>query len=258
VPRASARQRRLGQNFLADPNLLDAIVRDSGVGPADVVLEVGGGGGALTERLAPEVTCVHVIEMDERMRPQLEPLAADLGNVNLVWGDAMRVPLDPLAPAPSAMVSNLPYSVATPVLLRTIEELPSLRSWLVMVQREIADRLRAQPGTREYGSPGVLAQLACEVSLDRAVDPGVFSPRPRVASALLRLKRRGPAPPPPLRELVREGFAHRRKSLARSLELSRPGRLEAVRDALERIGLAPDARAEALAPADFERLAAEL
>ena len=125
------------------------------------------------------------------------------------------------------MVANLPYSVATPVLLRTIEELPSLRRWTVMVQREIADRLRAAPGSRIYGSPSVIAQLACEVRLVRTVDPAVFRPRPRVESAILGLRRTGPGADPATRELVRAAFAHRRKSLARSLEHVRPGSLGA-------------------------------
>jgi 16S rRNA (adenine1518-N6/adenine1519-N6)-dimethyltransferase len=257
-PRASARQRRLGQNFLADPNLLAAIVRDAGLEASDVVLEMGGGGGALTELLAPQVSVLHVVEMDERLRPELEPLAERLGNVRLTWGDALRLDLAGLDPAPGRMVANLPYSVATPLLLRTIEELPGLRSWLVMVQREIADRLRADPGGREYGAPSVLAQLACSVTLVRKVDPAVFTPRPRVGSALLRLERRGPGAQPGLRELVRGAFAHRRKSLARSLELARPGRLDAVRAALERLGLPADARAQALAPTQFEALWNEL
>jgi 16S rRNA (adenine1518-N6/adenine1519-N6)-dimethyltransferase len=256
--RPGRRQRRLGQNFLADPNLLETIVREAALEPADVVLEVGGVGGALSERLAPAVSCLHLVETDERLRPGLEPLAEEAGNVNLVWGDAMRIDLGALLPAPNKLVANLPYSIATPLLLRTIADLPSLTDWVVMVQREIAERLRAAPGGREYGSPSVLVQLACEVTLLRTVDPAVFTPRPRVESALLRLRRRGPVAPDAVRELVRDGFAHRRKSLARSLELARPGRLQAARRALEAIGRPADARAETLSGADFEALAEAL
>jgi 16S rRNA (adenine1518-N6/adenine1519-N6)-dimethyltransferase len=250
--------RRLGQNFLADTNLLEAIIRDARLDPADVVLEVGGGGGALTEALAPKVACVHVVEVDERMRPELEPLAVEAGNVGILWEDAMRADLGALAPAPTKMVSNLPYSVATPLLIRTISELPSISEWVVMVQREIGDRLRAEPGSRQYGSPSALVQLACEVESLRNVDPAVFVPRPRVESALLRLRRTGPGPSPEVARLVRDAFAHRRKSLARSLELARPGSLDAVRRALERIGKPADVRAEALAPAEFAELAAAM
>jgi 16S rRNA (adenine1518-N6/adenine1519-N6)-dimethyltransferase len=250
--------RRLGQNFLADPNLLDAIVREAALAPSDVVLEVGGGGGALTERLAPEIARLHVIELDERLKGELEPLAREAGNVNLVWGDALRVGLGDLAPPPTKMVANLPYSIATPLLIRTITALPQLGSWTVMVQREIADRLRAAPGGREYGSASVQVQLACEVRLLRAVDPAVFVPRPRVGSALLGLRRTGPGAPPPLARLIRAAFAHRRKSLPRSLELARPGALEPAQRALERTGRPADARAEALSPGDFQRLSEAL
>jgi 16S rRNA (adenine1518-N6/adenine1519-N6)-dimethyltransferase len=257
-PTPGRRQRRLGQNFLADLNLLDAIVREAKVGPADVVLEVGGGGGALTELLAAEAAMVHVVELDERLRPELEPLAAEAGNVALVWGDAMKLDLTELAPAPSKLVANLPYSVATPLLLRTISDLPSIGSWVVMVQREIGERLRAGPGTKEYGSPSVVVQLAADVELLRTIDPAVFTPRPRVESALIRLTRTGPGAPEPLRSLVRSAFAHRRKSLARSLELAEPGSLQPVRAALERMGLPADARAEALSPEQFAELEREL
>jgi 16S rRNA (adenine1518-N6/adenine1519-N6)-dimethyltransferase len=256
--RPGRRQRRLGQNFLADPNLLEAIAREAALEPGDVVIEVGGGGGALSEVLAPAVSHLHLVEIDERLRPELEPLAEEAGNVDLVWGDAMRIDLGALRPAPNKMIANLPYAIATPLLLRTIADLPSLTDWVVMVQREIAERLRASPGTGEYGSPSVLVQLACEVSLLRTVDPAVFTPRPRVESALLRLRRRGRAAPPAVRDLVRDGFAHRRKSLARSLELAHPGRLEPTRRALEAIGRPADVRAEALTGADFEALAAAL
>jgi 16S rRNA (adenine1518-N6/adenine1519-N6)-dimethyltransferase len=248
---------RLGQNFLADPNLLDAIVRDAELSPADVVLEVGAGEGVLTERLAAVVAHVHTVEIDRGLEPALAPLATR-GDVSLHWGDAMKLDLAAFGPAPSAMVANLPYSVATPLILRTIEALPSLATWTVMVQREIADRLRAAPGSRTYGSPSVVAQLACEVELVRKVDPAVFRPRPRVDSAILRLRRTGPGADVPTGELIRAAFAHRRKSLARSLEHGRPGSLLPARAALAALGLAEDARAEALAPEEFAALAAKL
>jgi 16S rRNA (adenine1518-N6/adenine1519-N6)-dimethyltransferase len=250
--------RRLGQNFLADPNLLDAIAREAKLSASDVVLEVGGGGGALTERLAPAVDCLHVIEVDERLRDQLTPLASEAGNVKLLWGDAMRVPLGDLKPAPTKMVANLPYSIATPLLVRTIDELPSMESWVVMVQREIADRLRAEPGTREYGSASVLVQLACEVTMLRTVDPAVFVPRPRVGSALLGLRRKGPGASRDLAALVRLAFTHRRKALPGSLELARAGTREPARLALAELGKAADARAETLSPDEWERFAEAL
>jgi 16S rRNA (adenine1518-N6/adenine1519-N6)-dimethyltransferase len=255
---AAGSPRRLGQNFLADPNLLDVIIREADLGPADVVLEVGGGGGALTERLAPRVERVHVIEIDQRLRDQLRPLAHAAGNVSVVWDDAMKVVLRDLTPPPNKVVANLPYSIATPLLLRTIDELPSVELWVVMVQREIADRLTAKPGTKEYGSASVLVQLACDVRMLRSVDPAVFVPRPRVGSALLRLRRKGPGADEDLAALVRLAFAHRRKSLARSLELSRAGSLEPARRALESIGKPADARAETLYPEEFERFAEAL
>jgi 16S rRNA (adenine1518-N6/adenine1519-N6)-dimethyltransferase len=248
---------RLGQNFLADPNLLDAIVRDAALAPADVVLEVGAGEGVLTERLAGAAARVHTVEIDRGLEPALAAIAA-LPNVSLHWGDAMKLDLAALEPAPTAMVANLPYSVATPLILRTIELLPSLATWTVMVQREIADRLRAAPGSRTYGSPSVVAQLACEVELVRRVDPAVFKPRPRVESAILRLRRTGPAADPATQRLVRAAFAHRRKSLARSLEHGERGSLAPARAALAGLGLAGDSRAEALSPAQFAALSAKL
>jgi 16S rRNA (adenine1518-N6/adenine1519-N6)-dimethyltransferase len=248
---------RLGQNFLADPNLLDAIVRDAALEPGEVVLEVGAGEGVLSERLADAAAHLHSIEIDRGLEPALAALAAR-PNVTLHWGDAMKLDLAALQPPPTAMVANLPYSVATPLILRTIEQLPSLASWTVMVQREIADRLRAAPGSRTYGSPSVIVQLACEVEMARTVDPAVFRPRPRVESAILGLRRTGPGADRATRELVRAAFAHRRKSLARSLEHGGEGLLEAARAALAELGLAEDSRAEALAPAEFAALSAKL
>jgi len=248
---------RLGQNFLADPNLLDAIVRDAELAPEDVVLEVGAGEGVLSERLAAAAAHLHTVEIDRGLEEALAPVAA-LPNVDLHWGDAMKLDLTALRPAPTAMVANLPYSVATPLILRTIEQLPTLQRWTVMVQREIADRLRAGPGSRTYGSPSAVAQVACEVDLMRAVDPAVFRPRPRVDSAILRLRRTGPGADRETRALIRAAFAHRRKSLARSLEHATPGSLGTARAALAELGLPEDARAEALAPQQFAALSAKL
>lgn len=254
---------RLGQNFLADTNLLGAIVREARLQPDDVVLEVGGGEGALTAELARQVATVHVIELDRGLGVVLQLLASEHRNVRLHVADALRIDLAALAPAPTTVVSNLPYSIATPVIVRTIEELPDVRTWTVMVQREIADRLRAAPGSRDYGAPSVIVQLACEVRLLRIVDRAVFRPRPRVDSALLRLERRGPAAPPAVAGLVHEAFAHRRKTLAASLALA-GSRAEAgaVRDAaraaLVDLGLPADARAEEVAPEQFVLLADRL
>jgi 16S rRNA (adenine1518-N6/adenine1519-N6)-dimethyltransferase len=248
----------LGQNFLADPNLLNAIVRDAELEPGDVALEIGGGEGVLTERIAERVAHVHVVELDGQLAAALEELAERAGNVSVVRGDAMRLDLAALEPAPTTVPSNLPYSVATPVLLRTIAELPGVARWTVMVQREIADRLRAEPGTSSYGSPSVVAQLACVVELIRTVNRAVFRPRPRVDSALVRLRRVAPAPAVGVVRLVRDAFAHRRKPLASSLELAGGPSRQEVRAALERLELEPDVRAERLAPAQFAALAVEL
>jgi 16S rRNA (adenine1518-N6/adenine1519-N6)-dimethyltransferase len=249
---------RLGQNFLADTNLLAAIVRDAAPEADDVVLEVGGGEGALTAELAPRVAFVHVVELDERLRPALEGLAAEHGNVELHFGDALRIDLDALDPPPNRMVANLPYSIATPLILRTVTELPGLQTWTLMVQREIADRLRAAPGSRTYAAPSAILQLACEVRLLRPVDRAVFTPRPRVDSALIGLSRTAPPPSAEVIDLVHDAFAHRRKSLARSLEHARPGVRDAAREALEALGLPADARAEQLEPRQFVALAEAL
>jgi 16S rRNA (adenine1518-N6/adenine1519-N6)-dimethyltransferase len=249
---------RLGQNFLADANLLEAIARDAELDPRDVVLEVGGGEGALSDRIAPRVAHLHVIELDRRLAGDLGTMSVRHPNLSVVWGDAMRVDLGALRPSPTAVVSNLPYSIATPVLLRMVAELPEVGAWTVMVQRQIGDRLRANPGSRTYGAPSVLVQLACDVELLRTVDRAVFRPRPRVDSALLRLTRRGPAAPPGLARFVRDAFAHRRKPMAGSLELAGGPSREAVRKALGGLGLDEGARAEALAPADFVRIAERL
>ncbi|MDQ3571727.1 MAG: 16S rRNA (adenine(1518)-N(6)/adenine(1519)-N(6))-dimethyltransferase RsmA [Actinomycetota bacterium] len=249
---------RLGQNFLVDTNLLDAIMRHAQLGPDEVVLEVGGGEGVLTERLAVQAAHVHVVELDEGLRERLERLAAVHPNVTPVLGDAMGVDLAGLVPAPTAMVANLPYSIATPILMRTLAELGGVGRWTAMVQLEIAERLAAQPRTKAYGSPSVLTQLCARVRILRRVDRAVFKPRPRVDSALIGLERIAPWPGDATAAVVRGAFAHRRKALARSVAMAGVESRDRVLAAVEAVGLMPTVRAEELEPAQFVRLAREL
>jgi 16S rRNA (adenine1518-N6/adenine1519-N6)-dimethyltransferase len=248
--------RELGQNFLVDSNILGVAGRLAELSERDVVLEIGGGLGVLSEYLAERVAHVHVIELDERLREPLGDAVARFANVTLHWGDALAVDLAGMRPAPTKVVANLPYGVAAGALLRTVEELPTVTRWVAMVQREVGERLAAGPGGRDYGVPSVLAQLACEVRVARAVPRTVFHPVPHVDSVLVELVRTGLAPPPALRRLVGGAFAHRRKTLAGSLVLAGvgPGR-EQVRAALLELGHPADVRAERLAPREFVALA---
>ncbi len=257
----SARQRELGQNFLVDRNILDVIERLAALSGDDVVLEVGGGPGILSQRLAERVAHLHVVELDLRLRDRLQEAVAGHDNVSLHFADALAVDLPALAPAPGKMVANLPYGVAATVILRTIEQLPGLAEWVVMVQREVGERFAAAPATSAYGVPSVLAQLACEVKVLRAVSRTVFRPVPNVDSVLLGLHRVAPGADPGLRALVHGAFAHRRKALAGSLALvpgAPAGIRERARRALEAIGHPPDERAERLAPEEFRALAEQL
>lgn len=250
--------RELGQNFLVDDNTLRLIGEAAELSEDDVVLEVGGGLGVLSEHLAPRVGHLHVIEVDPSLREPLEDALAPFANVGLHFADAVALDFRTLDPAPTKVVANLPYGVAATVLLKSIAELPQATLWVAMVQREVADRLAAAPGRRIYGATSVLAQLACDVRFLRKVPRTVFHPEPNVDSALLTMRRRSAAPAPELVALVHAAFAHRRKALAGSLALipGAPGDVRAAaRTALEEIGQPADARAERLAPADWPRLA---
>ena len=249
--------RELGQNFLIDSNLLDVIGRAAGLEPGDVVLEVGGGLGVLSEYLADRTAHVHVVELDRRLEPPLRDALDAHPNATLHLADAVKLDLATLDPAPTKVVANLPYGVAAGVILRTIEQLPEVTTWVAMVQKEVGERLAAAAGTSAYGVPSVLAQLACDVRVLRPIARTVFHPVPNVDSVLVGITRRGPAPPAGLRALVQQGFAHRRKALARSLSLAPGadrGTRERVRTALEAMGKPPDARAESLTPEEWRRL----
>ncbi len=249
--------RELGQNFLVDPNILTVIGRIAEPAGDEVVLEVGGGAGVLSEFLAACVGHLHVIEVDRGLQDALVDATARFDNVTVHWADAMKLDLRKLHPAPEKVVANLPYGVATAVLRRTIEELAEVERWVVMVQREVGERLAAAPGGSVYSASSVLVQLACEVRVARAIPRTVFYPVPGVDSVLLELRRRpSGAADEALRTLVVAAFAHRRKTLAGSLALAHPQAPEraAVQQALVSLGLAPDTRAQRLSPDDFRAL----
>ncbi len=257
----SGRRRALGQNFLVDRNILDVIERLAGLGEDDVVLEIGGGLGVLSQRLAAQASHLHVVEVDDRLRDRLGLAVAGFDNVTVHFADALELDLYALNPTPDKVVANLPYGIAASVVLQTIDELPGAREWVVMVQREVGERFAAAPATPAYGVPSVLAQLACEVRVLRPISRNVFRPVPNVDSVLLGLHRVGPAPGPEVRKLVHAAFAHRRKALAGSLALApgaAPGIRERARAALIELGHPPDERAERLEPGEFRRLGARL
>jgi 16S rRNA (adenine1518-N6/adenine1519-N6)-dimethyltransferase len=249
--------RELGQNFLVDSNLLGVIERAAELTPEDVVLEIGGGLGVLSEHLAARVAHVHVVEVDRALEPALRDALDPFANASLHFADALRLDLAQLEPPPTKVVANLPYGIAASAILKTIEELPDATLWVAMVQKEVGERLAAKPGTHAYGLPSVLAQLAADVRVLRPVSRSVFFPVPNVDSVLVVLRRTGAAAPPPVRALAAAAFAHRRKALARSLSLAPaapPGVRDRARAALEDLGLPADARAERLAPEQFRAL----
>ncbi|WP_445152289.1 16S rRNA (adenine(1518)-N(6)/adenine(1519)-N(6))-dimethyltransferase RsmA [Baekduia sp. Peel2402] len=250
-------KRDLGQNFLIDSNILGVIERAAELGPEDVVLEIGGGLGVLSEYLAARSAHTHVVELDRSLEPALRDALAPFGETTtLHLGDALQLDYTALDPAPTKVVANLPYGIAATAILDTIFVLPSVTRWVAMVQKEVGERFAASAGTSAYGVPSVLAQLSCDVRVHRSVARTVFHPVPNVDSVLVLLTRNGPAPAPELRALVQGAFAHRRKALPKSLQLHTGDKAlrDRARAALAEIGLPEDARAERLTPAQFRAL----
>jgi 16S rRNA (adenine1518-N6/adenine1519-N6)-dimethyltransferase len=242
-------KKSLGQHFLVDRNILEVIGRLAELGPDDVVLEIGPGQGVLTRYLAERVRRVHAIEIDRSLEPALSGLPE---NVDIVFGDALQVELPQEA---TKLVANLPYNVATPLVVESLDGLPHVRRWCVMVQREVADRFFAEPGTKEYGAVSVLVQLAAERTGFHPVSRTVFRPQPNVDSALVAFRRAElPEGYGRVKEVVAAAFAHRRKTLPNSLALAGAATREEAVDALDAIGRLPGARAEALAPGEFVAL----
>src|ERR687887_628016 len=181
--------RDLGQHFLVDENILGVIGRLAERDRPDVVLEVGPGLGILTRYLADRVHRVHAVELDRALEPHLTAALEGRRNVDVRFGDALRLDLAALDPRPTKLVANLPYNVATPIVVESLDGLPSVERWCVMVQREVADRFVATPGAKSYGTVSVLVQLLAERIGFRRVSRTVFRPRPRVESALVAFRR---------------------------------------------------------------------
>jgi 16S rRNA (adenine1518-N6/adenine1519-N6)-dimethyltransferase len=243
-------KKELGQHFLVDENILGVIGRLSGLGDKDVVLEIGPGLGVLTSYLADRVDKVHAVELDESLAPQLRERLGGRTNVELRFGDALRLDLAAAAPGATKLVANLPYNIATPLVVESLDGLPEIDLWCVMVQREVADRFFASPSTKAYGAVSVLIQLVAERTGFHPVSRNVFRPRPNVESAIVAFHRTGlPENFAHAKHVVEAAFAHRRKKLANSLELS----------GIDTSGVSvPSVRAEELTPAELLDLSEQL
>jgi 16S rRNA (adenine1518-N6/adenine1519-N6)-dimethyltransferase len=246
-------KKQLGQHFLVDENILGVIGRLAELAPTDVVLEIGPGLGVLTRYLASRVAHVHAVELDASLEPHLRELG---DNVDVRFGDALRIDLETDA---TKLVANLPYNIATALLVESLDGLPAIGLWCVMVQREVADRLFASPRTKAYGAVSVLVQLTCERTGFHPVSRTVFRPPPNVDSALVAFRRvELPTGYAHVKRVVAGAFAHRRKTLPNSLELAGVCSRAQAAAALEAIGRDAATRAEALEPTEFVPLAEAL
>lgn len=258
--------RRYGQNHLVDGNVLRAIVEQAEVRQDDVVLEVGAAGGRLTRPVLERARLVHAFEIDRRWLLRLEELAVAEPRLLLHPGDVLKADLTTLTPAPTVVVANLAYNIAIPLIMTTVAELPTVRRWAVMVQKELGERLFAAPSTKAYAAVSVLTQLACKLEKSRPVSASAFRPRPRVESCFVTFTRADDAPSAQeyadVAHLVRLAFGQRRKTLANSLggAAHRGVTLDRddVRAALRALGLGEAARPEELAPRQWPAFAAGL
>nr|WP_204341682.1 16S rRNA (adenine(1518)-N(6)/adenine(1519)-N(6))-dimethyltransferase RsmA [Micromonospora terminaliae] len=257
--------KKLGQNFVHDPNTVRRIVTTAGLAPDDVALEVGPGLGSLTLALLPVAAHVHAVELDRALAAALPDTAArfagpDAARLTVHPADALRVTAAELAdPAPTALVANLPYNVAVPVVLHLLAELPTLRHGLVMVQKEVADRLVAGPGSKVYGVPSVKLAWYARSRAAGKVPPNVFWPVPNVDSGLVAFTRREPPRADVPREavfaVVDAAFAQRRKTLRAALA-GWAGGADRAAAALTAAGVDPGARGESLTVEQFAAIAA--
>ncbi len=252
-------KRDLGQNFLIDDNILGVILTQLECRPDDVVLEVGAGLGVLTLALAGVAGHVHAFEVDRSLAGPLDATLAGAERVTLHFDDVLRAPLETLDPVPTLCASNLPYSVAGPFVIESLQRLPSVRRYCLMVQREVAERMAASPGTKAYGVLSVWVGLYAKIVRVRPLARSIFYPQPRVDSSLIVLERRVaealPADGAKVRRVVQAAFGQRRKMLANSLSAGLGWTREEASAVLAELGLPADVRAERLEPSRFAELA---
>ncbi|MFP5308703.1 MAG: 16S rRNA (adenine(1518)-N(6)/adenine(1519)-N(6))-dimethyltransferase RsmA [Actinomycetes bacterium] len=258
-----APRKQAGQNFVGDPNTVRSIVADAGIGPTDTVLEIGPGLGSLTVALARAARRVVAVEIDaglaRAVRDVCDELVGDAGQVEVHHADALDLDLDDLLGGPARLVANLPYNVATPLVVHALSG-RHVRDAYVMVQREVGERWAAEPGDGLYAGISVKLQLTADVEVTRRISRNVFTPVPNVDSVMVRLTRRDDAPVDAERDAVHEvveaAFAQRRKTLRNTLQALAD--VVDVEAALATVGVDPGARAEQVDPPTFRRLAAEL
>jgi 16S rRNA (adenine1518-N6/adenine1519-N6)-dimethyltransferase len=257
IPDPPPPNKRLGQNFLIDPNIVRKIVALAELGLSDHVLEIGPGRGILTEALCHAAGRVTAVEVDPRLHGYLETRQAELPNVELICEDALVYPLESLPPG-SIVVANLPYYISTPLLFRLLDQRCRFPRLVLMLQAEVADRLVAKPGGSDYGVLSVMAQYAADITKSFRVSAQCFRPRPEVASAVVLLRtnaetRLSQQEEVAFRALVKAAFAHRRKTLVNSLR-DEGYELPRVAGTLQRLEIGPTRRAETLSVEDFVRL----
>ena len=248
-------EKKYGQNFITDGNLLAAIVADSGITREDTAVEVGAGAGTLTAALASAARQVVSFEIDRNLKPVLEETIGNERNVELIFADVMKYDLSFLKDYGKLhLVANLPYYITTPVLMLFLESELPMQTATVMVQKEVADRLCAEPGTKEYGAVTVAVRSFGRVSTTRTVSRRLFTPMPNVDSAIVHIERSGeiaPSDPTLYRRLYRAAFAMRRKTLANNLKNAFSLTGAKIGELLERCGLPADVRGERLSPRQF-------
>lgn len=255
-----APKRELGQHFLFDDNILRMIMERLECCPEDVVLEIGAGLGVLTRALAEAATCVHAFEVDRELAAPLLATLQDRSNVHLYFEDVLKASLEDLRPLPTLCASNLPYSVAGSFIVEGLCRLPSVRRYCVMVQREVAERMTARPGTRNYGLLSVWLQLYADIVYRRSLSRTIFYPRPNVDSSLVVFQRKPverlpQCEPADLEVVLHAAFGQRRKTVANALASGLGLSRQVTKEIAVELGISGEERAEQLPPEFFTELA---